>query len=111
MLHSGDADINKIIREIIELDSRAVRIKKNVTARADAIIDETKETIKRMEKSELENAHLIAKENYRAQIQQAQNERETIISEMKDEIKKTYSRYNTEKDNKAQEVIEKLFDK
>ncbi len=110
MLHSEDADINKVIRDIIELDSRAVRIKKNVVARGEEILDNVKEKIKKTEKLEIENAKLVARENYRAQIEQAESEREAIIADMKEEIQKTYNRYNEKKDQKAQEVIEILFD-
>lgn len=110
MLHSGDADINKVIREIIELDSRAIRIKKNVVARGEEILDDVKEKIKNTEKLEIENAKLVAKENYRTQIEQAQSEQQAIISGMKENIQKTYNCYNEKKDQKAQEVIERLFD-
>ena len=110
MLHSGDADINKVIREIIELDSRAIRIKKNVVARGEEILDDVKEKIKNTEKLEIENAKLVAKENYRTQIEQAQSEQQAIISGMKENKKKTYNRNQEKKDQKAQEVIEILFD-
>ncbi len=110
MLHSDDEDINKVIRDIIELDSRAIRIKKNVVARGEEILDEVREKIKNTEKLEIENAKLVARENYRTQIEQAESERQVIISEMKEEIQKTYNCYNDKKDQKAQEVIETLFD-
>ena len=50
MLHSEDADINLVIRQVINLDSKAVRIKKNVVQRADRILDRTKNDIKEKEK-------------------------------------------------------------
>jgi len=109
MLHSDDADINKVIREIIDLDSKAVRIKENVTARAETIITRTKAQVKENEKVELEQAHLIADQNYQAQISSAKEEREKIINEMKEEIKSIHDSYDEKKDEKAVEVLEKLF--
>lgn len=110
MLHDEDVNINMVIRDIIELDSKARRIQKNVMGRGDEILDEVKEKIKNTEKLEIENAKLVAKENHRIQIKQAESEKEAIIAAMKEEIKKTYNRYNEKKDQKAQEIIETLFD-
>ncbi|WKY46722.1 hypothetical protein Q5O24_10070 [Eubacteriaceae bacterium ES3] len=109
MLHSDDADINKVIREIIDLDSKAVRIKQNVTARAETIVTRTKAQVKEHEKTELEQAHLIADQNYQSQIESARQERESIVNEMKEEIKRLHESYDEKKDEKAVEVLEKLF--
>lgn len=109
MLHSDDADINKVIREIINLDSKAVRIKQNVTARAETIINHTKAQVKENEKNELEQAHQVADQNYQLQINSAKEERETIVNEMKEEIKRIHESYDEKKDEKAVEVLEKLF--
>ena len=109
MLHNEDEDINKVIRDIIELDSKAIRIKNNIVARGDEILDEAKEKIKRAEKLEIENTQLIAKKNYKTQIEQAEKERDIIIADMKEEIQKTYSRYSEKKNEKAEEVIKMLF--
>lgn len=111
MLHSEDADINKVIRQIIELDSRAVRIKNNVVTRGEEILEQTKEKIKKTEQLEIENAQLVAKENYRTQIEQAEKEREMIVTAMKEDIQKYYNHYNEKKDEKALEVIETLFNR
>ena len=46
MLHSEDADINVVIRKVIDLDTKAVRIKNNVVQRADRILERTKNNIK-----------------------------------------------------------------
>lgn len=111
MLHSEDADINKVIRQIIDLDRRAIRIKKNVEARAAKIIDQTKKGIIDREKIELESAQEIVRNNYKNEIDKAKDERNSIIREMEQEISKVQCRYDEKKDQKAQEILEILFKK
>ena len=52
MLHSEDADINKVLRQVIELDKRAERIKSDVMERAEEILEQTKKRIIDKEKME-----------------------------------------------------------
>ena len=109
MLNSNDADINKVIREVIDLDKKAVRIKKNVVDKAQEIIDSAKKDIKEIEKAELDGAQELAKQNYQNEIEKAKNERLSIIHSMEQEISKVRSRYDEKKVEKVAEVLEKLF--
>lgn len=109
MLHSADADINKVIRQIIALDTKAVRIKKNVTEKADKILEDTKNDIKEREQAELEHAQASAKINYQIEIAKAKEERQGIIDLMEQEMLKIRSRYDEKKEEKAMEVLEILF--
>lgn len=109
MLHSEDADINKVIRQIIDLDKRAIRIKKNVEVRAAKIIDKTKKEIAEREKIELEGVQVIVKNNYQNEIAKAEDERLSIIHRMEQDISKVHCRYDEKKDQKAQEILEILF--
>jgi len=109
MLNSNDADINKVIREVIDLDKKAVRIKKNVVDKAQEIIDSAKKDIKEIEKAELDGAQELAKQNYQNEIEKAKNERLSIIHSMEQEISKVRSRYDEKKEEKVAEVLEKLF--
>jgi hypothetical protein len=109
MLHSEDADINLVIRQVIDLDMKAVRIKKNVSQRADRILEHTKNKIKVNEKNELDGVQELAKQNYHVEITKAKEERQSIIDSMDQELAKTRCRYDEKKDEKALEVLEKLF--
>ena len=111
MLHSEDADINVVIRQVINLDSKAVRIKKNVVQRAERILDRTKNDIKEKEKTELDGAQALAKQNYQQEIDKAREERQQIIDEMEQELTKMRCRYDEKKDDKVSEVLEILFKK
>lgn len=111
MLHSEDADINLVIRQVINLDTKAVRIKKNVVQRADRILDRTKNDIKEKEKTELDEALELAKQNYQQEINKAKEERQKIIDSMEQELVKIRCRYDEKKDDKAREVLEILFKK
>ena len=111
MLHSEDADINLVIRQVINLDSKAVRIKKNVIQRADRILERTKNDIKEKEKAELEGAQELAKQNYQQEINKAKEERQKIIDSMEQELAKIRCRYDEKKEDKAREVLEMLFKK
>ncbi len=109
MLHSEDADINLVIRQVIDLDSKAVRIKKNVVQRADRILSQTKNNIKEKEKIELDSVQELAKKNYQTEITKAKEERQSIINSMEQELSKIRCRYDEKKEEKAIEVLEKLF--
>jgi hypothetical protein len=111
MLHSEDADINLVIRQVINLDSKAVRIKKNVVQRADRILERTKNDIKEKEKVELDGAQELAKKNYQQEIDKAKEERQKIIDSMEQELGKIRCRYDEKKEDKAREVLEILFKK
>ncbi|WP_303868711.1 hypothetical protein [Acetobacterium wieringae] len=111
MLHSEDADINVVIRQVINLDTKAVRIKKNVVQRAERILDRTKNDIKEKEKAELEGAQELAKQNYQQEINKAREERQKIIDEMEQELTKIRCRYDEKKEDKTREVLEILFKK
>ncbi|MDO9493058.1 hypothetical protein [Acetobacterium sp.] len=111
MLHSEDADINLVIRQVINLDTKAVRIKKNVVQRADRILERTKNDIKEKEKAELDGAQELAKQNYQQEINKAQEERQKIIDTMEQELVKIRCRYDEKKEVKAREVLEILFKK
>ncbi len=111
MLHSEDADINLVIRQVINLDTKAVRIKKNVVQRADRILERTKNDIKEKEKAELDGAQELAKQNYQQEINKAQEERQKIIDSMEQELVKIRCRYDEKKEDKAREVLEILFKK
>ncbi|PKM59792.1 MAG: hypothetical protein CVU99_11570 [Firmicutes bacterium HGW-Firmicutes-4] len=109
MLHSEDADINLVIRQVINLDTKAVRIKKNVVRRADRILDRTKNDIKEKEKAELDGVQELAKRNYQQEIDKAKEERQKIIDSMEQELVKIRCRYDDKKEDKALEVLERLF--
>lgn len=111
MLHSEDADINLVIRQVINLDTKAVRIKKNVVQRADRILERTKNDIKEKEKAELEGVQNLAKQNYQLEIDKAKEERQKIINSMEQELVKIRCRYDEKKEDKAREVLEILFKK
>lgn len=111
MLHSEDADINVVIRQVINLDTKAVRIKKNVVQRAERILDRTKNDIKEKEKAELDGAQELAKQNYQQEINKAREERQKIIDGMEAELTKIRCRYDEKKEDKAREVLEILFKK
>lgn len=111
MLHSEDADINLVIRQVINLDTKAVRIKKNVVQRADRILERTKNDIKEKEKAELEGVQNLAKQNYQQEIDKAKEERQKIINSMEQELVKIRCRYDEKKEDKAREVLEILFKK
>lgn len=109
MLHSDDADINLVIRQVINLDTKAVRIKKNVVQRADKILENTKNAIKVNEKKELDGLQELAKQNYQLEITKAKEECQSIVNSMDQELAKIRGRYDAKKDEKALEVLEKLF--
>ncbi|MBC3889630.1 hypothetical protein GH810_15055 [Acetobacterium paludosum] len=109
MLHSEDADINIVIREIINLDKKAIDIKKNVEARAVEILEQTKNNIKEREKVELENAQKLAKKNYEIEIAKAKEDRLAIINSMEKDLLKVRYRYDEKKEEKAIEVLKILF--
>lgn len=109
MLHSEDADINQVIRQVIDLDKKAVRIKKNVMDRAEKILDQTKNEIKDKEKKDLEVVQEIAKNNYNSEMKKAEESRFSIIKEAEQEIEKMRCRYDEKKDEKAMEILNKLF--
>ncbi|MGV8907295.1 MAG: hypothetical protein ACOH15_11940 [Acetobacterium sp.] len=109
MLHSEDADINKVIGQVIELDKKAIRIKKNVMERSERIIVQTKRRIADREKIELKGAQELAKQNYQVEIAKAEDEQSLIINSMEQNIDKVRCRYDERKDEKAAEVLDKLF--
>lgn len=109
MLHSEDADINLVIRQVIALDTKAVRIKKNVVQRAERILDRTKNEIKEREQSELDAAQALAKQNYQLEINKAKEERQRIIDSTEQELLKVRCRYDEQKEEKVFEVLERLF--
>lgn len=109
MLHSEDADVNVVIRQVIDLDTKAVRIKKNVVQRADRIVEHAKTKIKVNEKTELDRVEEFAKQNYHLEITKAKEERQSIIDSMDQELAKIRCRYDEKKDEKALEVLQKLF--
>jgi cytidylate kinase len=109
MLHSEDADINEVIREIISLDKRAIAIKKRVASRADEMMEQTKNDIKEREKAEIENAQKQAKKIYEIEIEKANIEHLAIINSMDKELLKVRYRYDEKKEEKAIEVLERLF--
>ncbi|MBU4541679.1 MAG: hypothetical protein KJ774_10715, partial [Firmicutes bacterium] len=98
MLHSEDADINVVIRKVIDLDTKAVRIKNNVVQRADRILERTKNNIKTNEKAELDSVLESAKQNYLSEITKAKEERQSIINSMDQELAKIRCRYDEKKD-------------
>lgn len=109
MLHSEDADINLVIRQVINLDTKAVRIKRNVVQRAERILERTKNEIKEKEKAELDGAQELAKQNYQLEINKAKEERQRIIDSMEQELLKIRCRYDEQKEEKVLEVLERLF--
>jgi len=109
MLHSEDADINIVIREIINLDKKAIDIKKNVEARAVEILEQAKNNIKEREKVESENAQKLAKKNYEIEMTKAKEERISIINLMEKDLLQVRYRYDEKKEEKAIEVMEILF--
>lgn len=109
MLHSDDVDINKVIREIIDLDTKAINIGKTVKEKTDKLLDQTKNEIKEREKAEIEAVQELTKKNYQLEIAKAKDERLTIIHSMEQELDRVRSGYNEKKDEKAVEVLEILF--
>lgn len=109
MLHSDDADINAVISEIISLDHKAVAIKNKVSARAEAMLKQTITEINKREQLEIETAQQLAQKNYASEIKKAEQERLDIINAMDRELLKLRYRYDEKKDEKAIEVLDKLF--
>ncbi|HEY5557406.1 hypothetical protein [Acetobacterium sp.] len=109
MLHSEDADISKVLRQVIELDKRAERIKSNVMERAEEILEQTKKRIIDKEKVELDQVQEEEKNNYQNEIAKAKDESLLIIDSMKQDIGKLQCRYNEMKDQKATEFLDDLF--
>lgn len=109
MLHSEDADINKVLRQVIELDKRAEHIKSNVMKRAEEILEQTKKIIMDKEKIELERVQEEEKNKYQNEIAKAKDESLLIIDSMKQDIGRLKSRYNKMKDQKATEFLDDLF--
>ena len=109
MLHSEDADINEVIREIISLDKRAIGIKKRVASRAEQMMEQTRNDIKEREKAEIDKAQKQAKKIYEIEIEKAKTERLAIINSMDKELLKVRYRYDEKKTEKAIAVLEKLF--
>lgn len=109
MLHSDDADINKVIREIIELDKKAIRIKTNVSDRAEKILNNTKIEIMENEGSEIKKAQELAQKNYEIEITKAKDERLLMINSKEQELVKIRQKYDAEKEKKAMEILAELF--
>lgn len=109
MLHSDDADINKVIREIIELDKKAVRIKTNVSEMAEKIIENTKKEIRENKDAEIKKVQELTQKNYEIEITKANNERLSIIHSKEQELIQIRQKYDVEKDKKAMEIVEELF--
>lgn len=109
MLHSDDADINKVIREIIELDKKAIRIKANVSEKADKILENTDINIKANEASEIKKIQDQAQTNYESEINKAKDERLAIINAKKQELVEIRQKYDAEKEEKAMEILVELF--
>lgn len=109
MLHSDDADINKVIREIIELDKKAIRIKKNVSEMTEKILENTKKDLKEKENSEIKKAQGLAQKSYEIEINKAKDERLAIINSKEQEIVKIRQKYDAKKEEKALEVLAELF--
>jgi len=57
----------------------------------------------------LDSVQELAKENYQNEIDKAKGERQAIINSMEQEIMKIRCRYDEKKDEKAAEILEKLF--
>lgn len=109
MLHSDDADINAVISEIISLDQKAMAMKNKVAARADQMLEQTTTELKAREKAEIEKVQRLAQKNYASEIKKAEQERLAIINAMDRELLKLRYRYDEKKEEKAFEVLEKLF--
>jgi len=109
MLHSEDADINKVVRQIIELDKKAELIKSNVMERAEDILDQTKKGIIEKEKIELDKVQNVEKINYQNEITNAKKERLSIIASMEEDTCRLRNSYNQIKDQKAVEFLDGLF--
>lgn len=110
MLHSDDADINKVVREIIELDKKAIRINTNVSERAEKILNNTKIEIMENEGSEIKKAQELAQKNYAIEITKAKDERLLMINSKEQELVKIRQKYNAEKEKKAMGILAELFE-
>lgn len=111
MLHSEDADINLVIRQIIDLDLKAVRIKENVNRRTEAMLEKSKTKIAENEKLVIGEVSEQAELNYQVEIDKAKAERQDIIDSMECALGKVRLRYDEQKEKKAMEVLETLFGK
>lgn len=109
MLHSDDADINKVIREIIELDKKAIRIKTNLSAKADKILENTDIDIRENEAAEIKKIQDQAQTNYESEINKAKDERLAIINSKQQELVEIRQKYDAEKEEKAMEILAELF--
>ncbi|MBU4439860.1 MAG: hypothetical protein L6276_00080 [Acetobacterium sp.] len=109
MLHSDDADINKVIREIIELDKKATRIKKNVSEKADKILENTDINIKANEATEIKKIQDQGQTNYESEINKAKDERLAIINAKEQELVEIRRKYDAEKEEKAMGILAELF--
>jgi hypothetical protein len=109
MLHSDDADINKVVREIIELDKKAIRIKKNVSEKADKILENTDNNLRESEATEIKKIQDLAQTNYERAINQAKDERLAIIKSKEQELIEIRQKYDAKKEEKALEILAELF--
>lgn len=101
--------INDVIHQIIELDKRAAEIKNSAVARADKIVSDTKNHLKKEETRVITEAKEQSKQNYDVEIERAKAEKENIVAEMSGSIAAVRKQYEKAKEDSAKKVLDELF--
>ena len=101
--------MNTVIRQIIDLDQRAVKIKEGAVARAEQIMSDTKNELKEHETQILQEARDQSKSNYDLEIQRANEEKERILASAQNTVKSVRGKYEENKVANARNVLDELF--
>ncbi|MDO4288372.1 MAG: hypothetical protein Q4C55_04205 [Eubacterium sp.] len=101
--------MNTVIRQIVDLDKRAVKIKEGAAARAEQIVSDTKNEMKDKASQILQEARDQSKSNYDVEIQRANEEKERILASAQDTVMSVRGKYEENKVANARKVLDELF--
>jgi len=101
--------INTVIRQIIDLDQKAIDIEQSALDEANKLERNTKQDLKSKETKVIEKAKQESKQNYATEIKKAEDKKETIIGETDASVKLTREKYDKVKQSHAKVVLEELF--
>ncbi len=101
--------MNTVIRQIVDLDKRAVKIKEGAAARAEKIVSDTKSALKEKETQILQEAREQSKSNYEIEIQRANEEKDRILAAAQDTVMSVRGKYEENKIVNARIVLDELF--
>lgn len=101
--------MNTVIRQIVDLDKRAVKIKEGAAARAKKIVSDTKSALKEKETQILQEAREQSKSNYEIEIQRANEEKDRILAAAQDTVMSVRGKYEENKIVNARIVLDELF--